>query len=177
MAELRSHGIVRDPERFENRSAGPHMTATLGYNYRITDLQAVPAESVNVLMKSYCLNRQLKCCVKLLASLPVQLLEVPEDVLSSVHLAVIRLKNASAQQHRRVFEELRSAGIGVQLHYSPVHLHPFYREMGFKEGQFPESESYARSAISLPLFPGLSLLDQQRVVDQLGKALKQANLA
>ena len=122
-------------------------------------------------------NRQLKCYVKLLASLPVQLLEVPEDVLSSVHLAVIRLKNASAQQHRRVFEELRSAGIGVQLHYSPVHLHPFYREMGFKEGQFPESESYARSAISLPLFPGLSLLDQQRVVDQLGKALKQVNLA
>ena len=181
IGELRSHGIVRDPERFENRSAGPwaYEQQQLGYNYRITDLQAALGLSQLQRLDEVVAerNRQLKCYVKLLASLPVQLLEVPEDVLSSVHLAVIRLKNASAQQHRRVFEELRSAGIGVQLHYSPVHLHPFYREMGFKEGQFPESESYARSAISLPLFPGLSLLDQQRVVDQLGKALKQVNLA
>ena len=115
-------------------------------------------------------NRQLQLYRELLADLPVQLLEVPEYALSSVHLAVIRLQYVSGEQHRRVFEGLRSAGIRVQLHYSPVHLHP-YRAMGFKEGLFPQSELYSRSAMSLPLFPGLTASDQQRVVAELSKQM------
>ena len=108
-------------------------------------------------------NSQLQRYRELLAGLPVQLLEVPDDVLSSVHLAVIRLQQATADQHRQLFEGLRSAGIGVQLHYSPVHLQPYYRALGFAEGQFPQAVSYASCAISLPLFPGLNAADQQRV--------------
>ena len=100
------------------------------------------------------------------------MLEVPEDVLSSVHLAVIRLQQATPKQHRQVFEGLRAAGIGVQLHYSPVHLQPYYRAMGFAEGKFPEAEAYSSSAISLPLFPGLSAADQQRVAATLAEKLQ-----
>ena len=97
----------------------------------------------------------------------MRLLEVPEEVLSSVHLAVIRLEETSSQEHRKLFEGLRAAGIGVQLHYSPVHLQPYYNQMGFKEGDFPEAEAYASTAISLPLFPGLQEPDQRSVVDAL----------
>ena len=75
--------------------------------------------------------------------------EVPEDVLSSVHLAVIRLQLATAEQHRQVFESLRATGIGVQMHYSPVPLKPYYLAMSFGERQFPEVEGYASSTNSM----------------------------
>jgi dTDP-4-amino-4,6-dideoxygalactose transaminase len=117
-------------------------------------------------------NRLLQRYRQLLSGLPVQLLEVPGDGLSAVHLAVIRLQSASPEQHRQVFEGLRAEGIGVQLHYSPVHLQPYYRRLGFGEGQFPEAEIFAGSAISLPLFPGLTEANQRRVVAVLGQLLK-----
>ena len=171
MAELRSHGIVRDAERFERQAAGPwaYEQQQLGYNYRLTDIQA--ALGLSQLQRLYEIvyerNRQLQCYRELLVDLPLQLLEVPEAVVSSVHLAVIRLQKTTASLHRSVFEGLRAAGIGVQLHYSPVHLHPYYRHMGFAEGQFPQAEAYATSAISLPLYPGLQVDDQHRVANTL----------
>ena len=171
MTELRSHGIVRDAERFEQPAAGPwvYEQQQLGFNYRITDIQAALGLSQLQRLDEIVAERnaQLQRYRELLADLPVHLLEVPEGVLSSVHLAVIRLQQATAQQHRQVFEGLRAAGIGVQLHYSAVHLQPYYRALAFAEGQFPEAEAYASSAISLPLFPGLSALDQQRVAAEL----------
>ena len=117
-------------------------------------------------------NRQLQRYQDLLADLPVQLLEVPEDVISSVHLAVIRLQQATAGQHRQVFEGLRTAEIFVQLHYIPVHLQPYYLSLGFQEGDFPEAEAYANNAISLPVYPGLQEVDQRRVADTLIGLLK-----
>lgn len=176
MAELRSHGIVREAERFERPAAGPwvYEQQQLGFNYRITDIQAALGLSQLQRLDEIVAerNRQLQRYRELLADLPVRLLEVPEDVLSSVHLAVICLQQATAGQHRQVFERLRAAGIGVQLHYSPVHLQPYYRAMGFREGLFPAAEAYASSAISLPLFPGLSASDQQRVATTLAEQLK-----
>ena len=176
MAELRSHGIVREPERFEQPPAGPwvYEQQQLGFNYRITDLQAAlgmsQLERLDAIVAER--NRQLQRYRVLLADLPVHVLDVPENVLSAVHLAVIRLQQATAEQHRQVFEGLRAAGIGVQLHYSPVHLQPYYRALGFAEGQFPEAEAYASSAISLPLFPGLTAVDQERVVAELAQQLR-----
>jgi len=171
MAELRSHGIVREAERFVRPAAGPwvYEQQQLGFNYRITDIQAALGLSQLQRLDAIVAERnwQLQRYRELLADLPVQLLEVPESVLSSVHLAVIRLQQATAKQHRQVFEGLRAAGIGAQLHYSPVHLQPYYRAMGFAEGQFPEAEAYASSAISLPLFPGLQDVDQHRVAKTL----------
>ena len=99
------------------------------------------------------------------------MLTVPKEVLSSVHLAVIRLEDKDANLHRRIFEGLRASGIGVQLHYAPVHLQPYYRKLGFQEGNYPEAEAYAASAISLPLYPGLQNSDQQRVVNSLASLL------
>jgi UDP-4-amino-4,6-dideoxy-N-acetyl-beta-L-altrosamine transaminase len=168
MSELRSHGIVRDPERFEFLPAGPwvYEQQQLGFNYRMTDLQA--ALGLNQLQRLQAIveerNRLLSTYEELLAGLPVRLLDVPPGVLSAVHLAVIQLEGSTPTQHRQLFEGLRAAGIGVQLHYSPVHLHPYYRRLGFGEAKFPESEAYASSAISLPLFPSLRMADQKRVI-------------
>ena len=175
MAELRSHGIVREVERFAQPAAGPwvYEQQQLGYNYRITDIQAALGLSQLQRLDEIVAerNRQLQHYRELLADLPVQLLEVPEDVLSSVHLAVIRLQQASAQKHRQVFEGLRADGIGVQLHYSPVHLQPYYRRQGFRMGDFTEAEAYATNAISLPLYPGLQEAGQQRVAQTLSTLL------
>ena len=160
MAELRSHGITKDRKQFIQPDQGPwsYEQQNLGFNYRMTDIQAALGLSQLERLDQIVLerNQQLQRYRELLADLPLRLLEVPEDSLSSVHLAVIRLKEVSVKQHRRVFEGLRAAGIGVQLHYAPVHLQPYYRSIGFDKA-FPEAEAYAMSAMSLPLFPGLVL--------------------
>ena len=176
MEELRSHGIVREAERFERPAVGPwvYEQQQLGFNYRITDIQAAlglsQLERLDEIVAER--NDQLQRYRELLADLPVQLLEVPEDVLSSVHLAVIRLTDHSPENHCRVFEGLRAAGIGVQLHYTPVHLQPYYRRLGFHEGDFLEAESYACNAISLPIHPGLQEENLQRVISTLTTVIK-----
>ena len=177
MAELRSHGVVRDAERFEKPAAGPwvYEQQKLGFNYRMTDLQAAlglsQLERLDAIVAER--NNQLQEYRALLANLPVRLLDVPEDVHSSVHLAVIRLNQNLSNQHRQVFEGLRAAGIGVQLHYSPVHLQPYYRRLGFHEGDFPEAEAYACNAVSLPIYPGLQKKDLQRVANTIDTLVNQ----
>lgn len=175
MADLRSHGITKDAQRFERPAPGPwsYEQQDLGFNYRITDLQAALGLSQLHRLNTIVVERQrlLEQYRQPLAGLPLQLLEIPQDVSSSLHLAVIRLADPSPDHHRRVFEGLRAAGIGVQLHYTPVHLQPYYRRLGFREGDFPEAEAYASNAISLPLYPGLEDGDQQRVVRTLASLL------
>ena len=175
MADLRSHGITKDAERFEQPAPGSwsYEQQELGFNYRMTDLQAALGLSQLQRLKIIVTERQrlLEQYRQRLAGLPLQLLKIPQDVSSSLHLAVIRLMNSSPKHHCRVFEGLRAAGIGVQLHYTPVHLQPYYRRMGFQDGDFPEAEAYARNAISLPLYPGLQDGDQQRVVHTLRSLL------
>ena len=174
MGELRCHGITKDPARFQLPATAPwsYEQQALGFNYRMTDIQAALGlsqlsvdEIVNVR------NRQFQLYLEMLKSLPVHLQEIPNDVYSSVHLAVIRLADSNPLHHRFVFEGLRAAGIGVQLHYTPVHLQPYYRRLGFQEGEFFEAEAYATNAISLPVYPGLQELDQQRVVHTLSSLL------
>ena len=171
MQELRSHGITKDEKRFERPAPGPwyYEQQDLGFNYRITDIQASlglsQLERLDKIVNER--NKQFNYYRELLSELPVQMLTVPKEVLSSVHLAVIRLEDKDKNLHRRVFEGFRASGIGVQLHYAPVHLQPYYRKLGFQEGNHPEAEAYAASAISLPLFPGLQSSEQQRVVNTL----------
>jgi dTDP-4-amino-4,6-dideoxygalactose transaminase len=146
----------------------------LGFNYRMTDLQAAlglsQLQRLDEIVDER--NHQLQSYRKLLAGLPLALLEVPDQVTSSVHLAVIRLEGASKEQHGQIFEGLRAAGIGVQLHYSPVHLQPYYRKLGFQESDFSEAEAYAIKAISLPLYPGLKNTDQIQVASTLSSLLQ-----
>jgi UDP-4-amino-4,6-dideoxy-N-acetyl-beta-L-altrosamine transaminase len=173
MAELRSHGITKDVQRFELPVPGPwsYEQQNLGFNYRMADLQAALGLSQLQRLDEIVTerNRQLQAYRDLLSELPVHLLKVPQDVVSSVHLAVIRLCDSSPEHHRRVFEDLRYADIGVQLHYTPVHLQPYYRKLGFIEGDFPNAEAYGSSAITLPLFPGL-LREQKRYICKTLKA-------
>ena len=175
MSDLRSHGITKDQQRFESPSSGPwsYEQQDLGFNYRMTDLQAALGLSqlkrLDAIVQER--NRLLEFYREHLSVLPVQVLAVPQDVLSSVHLAVIRLEEHCPEHHLSVFEGLRAVGIGVQLHYSSVHLQPYYRRLGFHEGDFPEAEAYSTNAISLPLYPGLQHVDQQRVVRTLASLL------
>jgi UDP-4-amino-4,6-dideoxy-N-acetyl-beta-L-altrosamine transaminase len=177
MAELRSHGIVREQKHFERTPSGPwvYEQQHLGFNYRMTDLQAALGLSQLQRLERIVAerNRLLQAYRKLLSDLPVKLLDVPDGVLSAVHLAVIRLEGASSLQHRQVFEGLRADGIGVQLHYSPVHLQPYYRRLGFNEGMFPSAEAYANECISLPLFPGVTEMEICRVIHSLRECLNK----
>jgi UDP-4-amino-4,6-dideoxy-N-acetyl-beta-L-altrosamine transaminase len=176
MADLRSHGIIKEAARFECPAPGPwvYEQQDLGFNYRLTDLQAALGLSQLERLETIVAERQrlLEVYRHRLTDLPVSLLEVPLDVSSAVHLAVIRLHDTDPGHHRRVFEGLRTAGIGVQLHYSPVHLQPYYRRLGFAEGDFPEAETYACNSISLPLYPGLQEEEQERVVQVLSTLLR-----
>jgi len=175
MTELRSHGIVRETERFTRPAAGPwiYEQQQLGFNYRMTDIQA--ALGLSQLQRLEFIVSERKRLLDqyrlLLTSLPLRVLDIPREVVSALHLAVIRLEDPSPAHHRQVFEGLRAAGIGVQLHYTPVHLQPYYRRLGFQERSFPEAEVYASNSISLPLYPGLQDLDQNRVTDKLTSLL------
>jgi UDP-4-amino-4,6-dideoxy-N-acetyl-beta-L-altrosamine transaminase len=175
MEDLRSHGITKEEARFERPASGPwsYEQQDLGFNYRLSDLQAALGLSQLERLQLIVAERQrlLGIYRDKLASLPVSLLEIPPNVSSSLHLAVIRLHDKDPQHHRRVFEGLRAANIGVQLHYSPVHLQPYYRRLGFSEGDFPEAEAYSRNAISLPLYPGLQDHELERVVQALSSLL------
>ena len=176
MADLRSHGITKDAQRFELPAAGSwsYEQQELGFNYRMTDLQAALGLSQLQRLEPIVAERQrlLHQYSTLLADLPLRLLEIPQNVYSALHLAVIRLVDSCPTHHRHVFDGLRAAEIGVQVHYTPVHLQPYYRRLGFCEGDFPEAEAYATNAISLPLYPGLKESDLQRIAQILTTLLR-----
>jgi dTDP-4-amino-4,6-dideoxygalactose transaminase len=171
MTDLRSHGIVKDTSRFEQEPAGAwiYEQQSLGFNYRMTDLQAALGLSQLQRLEAVVAERQqlLANYEQLLQHLPLQMLKIKSDVASAGHLAVIRLEDPRAEFHRFIFNGLREAGIGVQVHYAPVHLQPYYLKLGFRKDDFPSAEAYALNAISLPLYPGLQSSDQERVVECL----------
>jgi UDP-4-amino-4,6-dideoxy-N-acetyl-beta-L-altrosamine transaminase len=177
MVELRSHGIVREPERFERLAAGPwvYEQQQLGFNYRMTEIQASlglsQLQRINEILAER--REQLQYYQLSLREMPVRLLQIPRGVNSSVHLAVVQLKKIVPEQHQAVFAGMRKAGIGVQLHYAPVHLQPYYRSLGCTEGQAPVAEAYSQCAISLPVFPGLTRTEQELVVQNLRIQIKE----
>ena len=172
MELARSHGITREPDEMTHAPDGPwyYQQVTLGYNYRMTEIQAALGLSQLTRLDSFVARRRELAAryTQLLADLPVTLPAQHPDTNSSWHLYVIRV---AADRHAAVFDALRGAGVGVNLHYIPVHTQPYYRAMGFAEGQFPNAEAYYSEAISIPLYAGLSDADQDRVVAELAKAL------
>ena len=176
MQRLRTHGITRDPDVMRNTPAGPwyYEQLELGYNYRMTDIHAALGISQMKRLDEFVQRRNELAARydELLAELPVQRPELIDDARSSWHLYPVRVQPANiSRSHREVFESLREQGIGVNLHYMPVHLQPYYRDLGFREGQFPEAESYGKQAISLPMFPTMTDDQQDTVVEALGRAL------
>ena len=112
-------------------------------------------------------NEQRALYIEKLENFNIKLLKVPSNTYSSVHLVVARLINATEIEHKEIFQKLRDSGIGVQLHYAPVHLQPYYKKAGFKAGQFKNAEEYARTALSIPVYPGLTNEQQEYVCNKL----------
>lgn len=173
MALLRSHGITRDPALMTHQSDGPwyYQQVELGWNYRMTEMQAALGLSQQERLTEY-IDRRNALADRydaLLADLPLDRPGRLEGARSAFHLYVIRLHDET--RRRAVFEALRAGGIGVNLHYIPVHLQPYYRDLGFAEGDFPAAEAYYGRAISIPLYAHLSEADQDSVVAALKDAL------
>ena len=142
----------------------------LGYNYRMTEMQAALGISQMRRLNEFVSKRHeiSHRYTLLLKNLPVKTPFQLEETHSGLHLYIIRLQlEFISVTHKQVFEALRSNDIGVNLHYIPVHMQPFYKSMGFKIGDFPESEKYYSEAISLPMYPELSEEDQNEVVKVL----------
>jgi UDP-4-amino-4,6-dideoxy-N-acetyl-beta-L-altrosamine transaminase len=176
MKLLRSHGITRDETLLTHPSDGPwyYQQLELGFNYRMTDVQAALGASQLKRIDSYVSRRNEIAAVydEALADLPLRSQHASDDVYSAYHLYVIRLNAGEISiSHREVFDRLRESGIGVNLHYIPVHTQPYYRAMGFSDGDFPEAESYYKEALSLPLYPGLSGSDFDHIVTTLHSIL------
>jgi dTDP-4-amino-4,6-dideoxygalactose transaminase len=173
---LRSHGITRDPMLMTQPMEGPwyYQQVTLGFNYRMTDLQAALGASQMTRLPFYVKRRHeiAHRYNELLSDLPLTLPWQDSDSYSAYHLYVIRLQlNHIQATHRQVFEALRAKDIMVNLHYIPVHTQPHYQNMGFKSGDFPEAEQYYREAISIPMHVNLTDAEQSFVVDTLREAL------
>ncbi len=172
MELARSHGITRDPAEMTHAPDGPwyYQQISLGYNYRMTELQAALGLSQLSRLDAFVARRRALAARydRLLAGLPLVRPAPPAEVDSAWHLYVVRV---AADRHLAVFNALRTDGIGVNLHYIPVHTQPFYRALGFGPGQFPQAEAYYAEAISIPLYAGLTDADQDRVVAGLARAL------
>lgn len=176
MALLRSHGITRDPAQMTHAPDGSwyYQQIELGFNYRMTELQAALGISQMLRLDEYVSRRHelVQRYNTLLADFPVVTPWQHPENYSSFHLYVIRLcLDKTKHGHKQVFDGLREQGIGVNLHYIPVYAQPYYQRMGFKPENFPESESYYAEAISLPMYPTLSDFDLLRVVQALKESI------
>lgn len=176
MALLRSHGITRDPAQMTHESDGPwyYQQIELGFNYRMTELQAALGVSQMARLDQYVTRRHQLAnrYDELLATLPVTTPWQHPDGYSGLHLYVICLQLDKLNLcHREVFDSLREKGIGVNLHYIPVHTQPYYQRMGFNLGDFPEAERYYAEAISLPLFPAMTDSDQDDVISAVQRSV------
>lgn len=176
LLRLRNHGITRDPKAMLDEPDGPwfYQQIDLGYNYRLTDLQAALGLSQLERIDAFVARRRELAFRydQALHDLPLTLPWQHPDSYSAYHLYVIRLNLQLLEKTRlEVFESLRQAGIGVNVHYIPVHTQPYYRRLGFKPGDFPEAERYYEEAITLPLYYNLSEEDQNYVVENLRNAV------
>lgn len=176
MQLLRSHGITRDAVEMTHAPDGSwyYQQIDLGFNYRVTDLQAALGQSQMQRLDEFVTKRHViaRRYGALLAGLPVTTPWQHPDSYSGLHLYVIRLQLSEiGKTHRDIFEALRDAGIGVNLHYVPVYRQPYYAGLGFNEGLCPEAEQYYLEAISLPMYPALSEAQQDHVVAALRVAI------
>jgi UDP-4-amino-4,6-dideoxy-N-acetyl-beta-L-altrosamine transaminase len=169
MGRLRSHGITRDPAKMHKAPDGPwdYEQIELGFHYRMTDIQAALGLSQLQRVDEYVEKRREIAARydEQLADLPLTTPYQHPDQKSAYHLYPIQLDDAAIRQ--AVFQSLHAAGIGVNVHYIPVHTQPDYQQFGFKRGDYPVAEAFYERAISLPMFPSLLRTELDRVVSYL----------
>ncbi len=175
MARLRSHGVVREAEHMDSPPPGDwyYQQQELGYNYRMNELQAALGLSQLSRLADFVARRrrQARRYQQALADLPLVLPQEATWQRSSWHLYVVRVLPEAALGRKALYDALRARGIGVQVHYIPVHTQPYYRRLGFRAGQFPHAEAYYRQTLSLPLYPGMNPESQDRVIQVLRELL------
>lgn len=176
MSLLRSHGITRDAAKMSGDSHGDwyYEQIDLGLNYRITDIQAALGASQYSRLDEFvaCRNRIATRYNEQLADFPVSTQQGSSEVCSAYHLFVIKLTQENHVRDRKhIFRSMREAGIGVNVHYIPVHTHPHYKKMGFNYGDFPEAERYYAAALSMPMYPDLTDENQDYVLGTLRRSL------
>ena len=172
MQRLRSHGITREPDCMTGPTEGPwyYQQVELGFNYRMTDIQAALGYSQLQRLDHYIERRHeiKEQYDSMLDALPLILPWQHPDSYSALHLYPVQIDQRDSDKNRKVvFEAMRSAGIGVNVHYIPVHRQPFYQELGFKQGDFPNAETYYDHTLSLPMYPLLTSRQQSNVVNIL----------
>ncbi len=173
---LRSHGITRNPALMTEAMHGSwyYQQVTLGFNYRMTDMQAALGVSQMTRLSDFVKRRHAiaRRYQEKLADLPLTLPWQHPDNYSAYHLYVVRLQLEKIRvTHRQVFEALRAKDILVNLHYIPVHTQPYYQRMGFKQGDYPQAENYYREAISIPMHVNLTDAELEYVVSCLREAM------
>ena len=176
MSRLRTHGVTREPELLRNESSGPwyYEQIELGWNYRLTDIQAALGYSQVQRLDEYVLRRHelARQYNAWLSKMPVIMPFQDPEAYSAFHLYVIQVDSNKTSVTRGIlFDRLRRAGVGVNVHYIPVHTQPYYRNLGFRAGSFPEAERYYAHAISLPLYPKMTDEQQKGVIAALERAL------
>lgn len=160
-----SHGITKSS--IQSNEPWLYQQQTLGFNYRLSDIHAALGLSQLTKLDNFVEQRNKLAQIynKGLSSLPVKLLSVPEDCMSAWHIYVIQLTEQSPLNRAELYAKLQERKIGCQVHYIPVHWHPYYQELGFKQGQFSNSESFYNHCLTLPLYPEMER--QEEVIDSL----------
>ncbi len=175
LQQLRSHGITRDPNLMMGESEGAwyYQQIALGYNYRITDIQAGLGLSQLKRINHFIQRRRelANQYDKQLATLPIITPWQSPDCYSTYHLYPIQIKPEALLSRKMIFDSLREMNIGVNVHYIPVHTQPYYQRLGFKKGNFPVAEAYYERAISLPLHYRLTENQQSYIINSLSKIL------
>lgn len=175
MRQLRSHGVVSTPEEMTEPSHGPwyYQQISLGFNYRMTELQAALGLSQLSRLDNFVEKRNQLAKVYDLAfeGTALKQLTPANETVSAYHLYIVLLPFNNQEQHKDFVTDLRTKGICGHVHYIPIHLQPFYQQLGFKQGDFPNAEQYYLNAVSLPLYPDLTADDQQYIIDTVKSLL------
>lgn len=179
LQDFRSHGVTRDPGRLHDPDVGSwyYEQHSLGFNYRMTDMQAALGTSQMKRLEAFVVQRNALAARydELLARLPLARppLVTGDGSRSSWHLYPIHV--GTAERRRAWFDGLRARNIGVQVHYIPIHYQPYYRDLGFKPGTFPAAEHFYAGALSIPMFAAMTNAEQDRVVAAIGEVAHETN--
>ena len=179
MKLTRNNGITREKKFYKNKNLGDwyYEQQSLGFNFRMNDLQAALGISqlgkINYFIKKR--NKIANVYKKKLKNLPLTFQKIGKNFSSSYHLFIIKINIDDKLKHKRLFDLMRRNNIFVNLHYLPIHLHPYYQKLGFRKNDFPNSEDYSNKSMSIPIYPSLSKKNMQKVINILKKFFKKFN--